>query len=335
MVDAWSGFEMGNLANTKRHFFPKRTNEGCMKFCRSVLLLAVCISTAAVLHSQDLTGSTIQLSSQVRLSNPALNSTPIQLSELSFRDDPGMVAAAPAPPVSTSSGSFFSGVNPQAGEEAWRPLTGQERLILFWSDTYASPGAFVALSISAMKEQMTGTPAKWDADGNGYTRRFASGYGQLAARTVVHEGLAGLTGLDPRYIPCHCEGTIKRTTHALKMTFITYSRSGRVTLDVPQIAGAYGSGMVSTYWYPHALYNPLVQGVQFGHVEMGEVFVGNFMQEFGPDIKRALHLHAIASRASADLDDSPHSVTRSVPPAPKAAPNPGADQASLKRNPIS
>ncbi len=144
-------------------------------------------------------------------------------------------------------------------------------------------------------DQIRHTPAKWDRDGSGYTRRFASEYGQLAARNVIHEGLAGLTGLDPRYTACRCNGTLRRSAHALKMTFTTYRQDGRLTLDVPQIAGAYGSGMVSTYWYPHRHYNPLVQGVQFGHEQMGEIMVGNLVKEFAPDLQRALHLHSIAA----------------------------------------
>ena len=62
--------------------------------------------------------------------------------------------------------------------------------------------------------------------------------------------------------------------------------------------------MISTYWYPHRLYSPLVQGLQFGHEQMGEVLIGNLIQEFGPDIKRSLHLHSLStltrSRASDD-----------------------------------
>jgi hypothetical protein len=105
-----------------------------------------------------------------------------------------------------------------------------------------------------------------------------------------------MTGLDPRYTACRCEGKLRRSTHALKMTFTTYRQDGRLTLDVPQIAGAYGSGMISTYWYPHNQYNPLVQGVQFGHEQMGEILVGNLVREFGPDLKRALHLHSLTAR---------------------------------------
>ncbi len=182
-------------------------------------------------------------------------------------------------------------------------LTRQDRLTLFWNDTYASPGAFAGLSAGALVDQVRHTPAKWDQDGSGYTRRFASEYGQLATRNVIHEGLAAVTGLDPRYPVCKCEGTLHRGAHALKMSFTTYRQDGRLTLDMPQIAGAYGSGIVSTYWYPHRQYSPLVQGVQFGHEQMGEVVIGNMVQEFGPSIKRALHVHAWTARSHSSPSD--------------------------------
>jgi hypothetical protein len=38
---------------------------------------------------------------------------------------------------------------------------------------------------------------------------------------------------------------------------------------------------------------------------MGEVFVGNLFQEFGPNIKQALHLHALSNlgKSRPDNDD--------------------------------
>jgi hypothetical protein len=186
-----------------------------------------------------------------------------------------------------------------------RILTAQDRWILFWNDTYASPGAFAGLSAGALVDQLQHTPTKWDGDGSSYTRRFASEYGQLAARNVIHEGLAGIAGLDPRYSACRCKGVAQRSTHALQMSFITYRQDGRPTLDVPQIAGAYGSGMISTYWYPHQQYRPLAQGVRFGHEQMGEIMVSHLVKEFSPDLKRALHLHALtAHRLARPSDDN-------------------------------
>jgi hypothetical protein len=187
--------------------------------------------------------------------------------------------------------------------EAPRPLTRMDRLTLFLNDTYASPGAYAGLGAGALIDQVRHVPAKWDADGSAYTRRFASEYGQLAVRNSIHDGMAAITGLDPRYAACQCSGVWHRSGHALEMTFVNRRQDGRLVLDMPQVAGAYGSGMVSTYWYPHHQYTPLVQGVQFGHEQMGEIFINNLVQEFGSDLKRSLHLNALVALSHPRPDD--------------------------------
>lgn len=264
-----------------------------MRLGRSFLALALCMSSAAAALGQSEPGNGVLLASVSATSTSSLIPAP-------QGTNPEGAALPDSPSVEGSSSTTVS-AQPPAVEQirgaAWKPLTGQQRLILFWNDTYNSPGAFLALSASALSDQITDTPAAWSRAGNGYTRRFASGYGQLAARNIIHEGLAGITGQDPRYLPCYCKGTLKRTGHALRMTVTTYNRNGHTTLDVPKIAGAYGSGMISTYWYPHRTYSPTVQGIQFGHEEMGEVFIGNLVDEFSPDWRRALHLGS-GSRAS-------------------------------------
>lgn len=261
-----------------------------MRICQGVLGFALGMSMGSVLGAQTLPAGTVLVASETMPGNglpfPALASGMESLS----------LAPAPSESIPSAPGYASSSTGDKTSPTL-QPLTRKDRFTLFWNTTYASPGAFLALSAGAMVDEVRHTPAKWDVDGSGYTRRFASAYGQLAARNIIHEGLAGVTGLDPRYTPCKCTGALKRSGHALKMTFTTYRQDGRLTLDVPQIAGAYGSGMVSTYWYPHSLYNPLVQGVQFGHEQMGEILVGNLVEEFGPDMKRALHLHSISARS--------------------------------------
>jgi hypothetical protein len=263
-----------------------------MKFCRAALLLTLGMIGNGTLEAQMLP-----------VSDLVPDSTTLVAS--------GVMPSGLFPDLSSASSLPGLGVHPEIAQavpkppETPKPLTPRDRLTLFFNDTYASPGAFVGLSAGALIDQIRREPAKWDGDGSSYTRRFASEYGQLAARNVIHEGLAGVTGLDPRYRVCTCEGVLHRSAHALEMTFTTYRKDGRLTLDMPQIAGAYGSGMISTYWYPHHLYSPLVQGVQFGHEQMGEVFVGNLIQEFGPSLHHGLHLHALSSltRRLPDDDD--------------------------------
>jgi hypothetical protein len=257
--------------------------EGMMKFCHVVLVMSLGMTADLVVGAQTPSAGPVLVASEAMPEGmlPDLLAGSGHDSLLQgLAMTPEISQAIPKPP------------------EAPVPvhkLTKMDRLTLFWNDTYASPGAFVGLSAGAFVDQVRHTPAKWDGDGSSYTRRFASEYGQLAARNVIHEGLAGIAGLDPRYSICNCDGKLHRGAHALKMTFTTYRQDGRLVLDMPQIAGAYGSGIVSTYWYPHHLYSPLVQGVQFGHEQMGEVLVGNLIQEFGPDIKRSLHLHSLST----------------------------------------
>jgi hypothetical protein len=262
-----------------------------MKLRRGFLpLLLLCFATGKTMRGQAMPANPVLVASK-----PLSNDLALVRTAENWGSEAAVLPEAPASSLSQSPASTQA-----QGAAAWQPLTTEQRFSIFWDDTYNSPGAFVALSVGAMFSQMTGTPGAW-SDGNGYTRRFASGYGQLAIRNVVHEGLDGVTGLDPRYTPCNCKGAFKRSTHALKMSVTTYTRDGRMTLDAPQIAGAYGSGMISTYWYPHSHYSPLVQGVQFGHEEMAEVVIGNLFQEFGRDMKRALHLGSSSTGSSSEV----------------------------------
>ena len=199
-----------------------------------------------------------------------------------------------------------SRTNPKRARSAARALSAADRQRS--AEPLLERHLRVSWSLCRALRRRTGGPGQTYAsqvgeDGSGYTRRFASEYGQLATRNVIHDGLAGLTGLDPRYSPCRCNGRLRRSAHALKMSFTTYRQDGRLTLDVPQIAGAYGSGMISTYWYPHSLYTPLGEGIMFGHEQMGEIMVGNLVREFAPDLRRGLHLHSFAALIRAHPSD--------------------------------
>lgn len=262
---------------------------GFMKFCQVALILTLGVTAETALNAQALLAGN-SLAGTVMVANDVMPEGVLFPDVLAGASHDSLVEGLGIIPEISQSMP-----QPAAPAEPTRRLTRTDRWNLFLNDTYASPGAYAGLFAGAAVDQILHSPAKWDQDGNGYTRRFSSEYGQLAARNVIHDGLAGVTGLDPRYAPCHCGGLMHRSAHALEMTFTTYRQDGRVVLNMPQIAGAYGSGMISTYWYPHRQFSPLVQGVQFGHEQMGEVFVGNLVQEFGPGLKRSLHVHALAS----------------------------------------
>jgi hypothetical protein len=253
------------------------------------LLLMLSLSAGIPLHAADSVTITVAHSAPIMVASDAVPGHLL----------PGMLAGS----VSSKLTPAMEQALPEPVEAPVpHPLTGKDRLTLFLNDTYASPGAYAGLGAGAMIDQIRHTPAKWDQDGSAYTRRFASEYGQLALRNSIHDSLAGVTGLDPRYPVCNCAGLWHRSGHALQMTFVTH-RQDRLVFDMPQVAGAYGSGMLSTYWYPHHQFSPLVQGVQFGHEQMGEVLINNLVKEFGPDLKRSLHIHALASLSHPRPDD--------------------------------
>jgi hypothetical protein len=69
------------------------------------------------------------------------------------------------------------------------------------------------------------------------------------------------------------------------MTLLTRDNRGRLTIDAAQIAGAYGSGMVSTFWYP-SRYSPTAQGLRMGNLNLAVVAGVNILREFSPELKR-------------------------------------------------
>jgi hypothetical protein len=82
----------------------------------------------------------------------------------------------------------------------------------------------------------------------GFVRRACSNYGGNPIENTVHESLAGVAGIDPRYLACGSWGIFYRSGHALKMIFLPSTRGGRETLDVPQLAGVCGSSMIESTW---------------------------------------------------------------------------------------
>jgi hypothetical protein len=172
----------------------------------------------------------------------------------------------------------------------YQPLDGHERWQRWVSEDGRSPAIHVESLASAAYLQSIPDPSAWGRSPGGFVRRLGSSYGSNLIQNTVHESLAGALGTDPRYYACACSGFFHRSGHALKMTFLTYDRSGRQVLDIPQIAGAYGSSMIEAMWWPHH-YTALVQGVQTGHIEVGFIGAEHLAQEFAPEFKRLFHLH--------------------------------------------
>jgi hypothetical protein len=170
----------------------------------------------------------------------------------------------------------------------YKPLAGRERWQRWWSEDGGSASIHVQSFASAAYLQAVGDPSAWDRTAGGFIRRVGSSYGGNLIQNTVHEGLAAAEQTDPRYFPCDCKGFFHRSSHALKMTFLTYTNKGHETLDLPQITGIYAGSMIEATWWPHH-YTALAQGVQTGHIQVGLTGAIHLAQEFSPEFKRLLH----------------------------------------------
>lgn len=95
-------------------------------------------------------------------------------------------------------------------------------------------------------------------------------------------------GLEPRYQHCGCAGFLRRSAHAIKWSFITYNNEGKLRWNVPALAAAYGSGMLSMTWYPDR-FHPLTDGFRVGNQQAGFAVGVNIVKEFSPELKRLVH----------------------------------------------
>ena len=176
-------------------------------------------------------------------------------------------------------------ITPAPDDPGYVALTGRQRSDLFFKEYLGSPFTYIAAAGAASGGQIGDTPKEWGRTWEGYGKRVGTTFAMFTIDTGVHQAGDAAFGLDPRYFSCRCHGTLRRTWNAVEMTFLAYDSHGHKRFDFPQLAGAYGSAMIVTTWYPPH-YSPLVQGVQMGHQQIGLAVGVNVIREFSPELKR-------------------------------------------------
>jgi hypothetical protein len=188
-----------------------------------------------------------------------------------------------------------------------QPLTGKERWKRFWNETFLPPWPYVVSLGAGLAYQALDYPKEWGGGFKGFGRRSGSQFGILAIQNIIHDGGEAALRYEPRYFPCRCTGLWRRTGHAVEMSFLTYDENGRKRLDLPQLAGAYGSGALSALWYPKR-YTVLVQGIQTGHLQFGLVMGTNLFEEFHPEFQRTWPFRKFLDRSSGKPPERPKTV---------------------------
>lgn len=146
------------------------------------------------------------------------------------------------------------------------------------------PWALVGDAAYAGILQAAAAPTEWGGGAQGYGKRF----GSMVAWSGIHSALAfGLDATlhqDPRYFRSTSTGFWRRAGHAVRGTILTRTDSGGETFSTWRFGSAYGSAVLSNFWYPARLNTARLGFIQ-GSVTLGFDLAGNLGAEFWPDIK--------------------------------------------------
>lgn len=114
---------------------------------------------------------------------------------------------------------------------------------------YPITGAAVAAGI----DQFGNAPPEWNQGLKGYSRRFGSDFGIVAAGTTARYALAEALKEDTLYYHCDCTGAFPRVRHALLSTLIARRGSdGHRVFSFPLLVAPYAGTMTAVYgWYPN------------------------------------------------------------------------------------
>ncbi len=135
-------------------------------------------------------------------------------------------------------------------DEAYIPMTGEERARFLLRRVVLSPGAPARAVFLAALDQRANDPAAWGQGFDAYSRRFANRWARTAVRNTIESGAAAALGYDQRYIQCKCDGGMRRFGHAMAMHFVTYNRNGHWVPNIPRVGSAIGAEYIGLSWLP-------------------------------------------------------------------------------------
>ena len=201
----------------------------------------------------------------------------------------GQTASAgdPAQPARDEPSGFS--VNPVTGLVSasaanYQPLTGIQRVKLYFKQNFWSVGAYFGPFASALVlDQTTGSPAQWGGGFSGYGKRVASRLATGIVQGTVQAPVAALLHEDVRYIISKEHGLKRRAWHAVVYSFVTYNNHGQPTANIANLSSYYAASAVSATWLP-GYYNVGRYALIDGSESVGLSIPVNLLQEFWPEI---------------------------------------------------
>lgn len=166
------------------------------------------------------------------------------------------------------------------------PMSAEEKWKYYLKSTYGPKSIAYSLFGAGIKQAQDSVP-EWGQGMEGYSKRFASGFGQKAIKRSVQHGLGGLLGEAPRYFASLDSGIWPRTLHAAKEILVTHKDSGGTRIAYTRFVGTFTGVYVSRQWRPE---NDQTVGQYFSATgtSLGIDAAKNVFKEFWPDIKSRL-----------------------------------------------
>jgi len=164
-------------------------------------------------------------------------------------------------------------------------LTSSERVHDYLKDL-VSPVGFLGAAAGAGIGQWRNSPSEWKQGGEGYGKRFASGYAQHVAGSTILFGASALFREDNRFVRSEPgAGFGSRIGNALGNTFLSrqVDSNGQThrRLSISRVIAFVGAAYLSRTWQPQSTSGPGSAGISIG-ASVGASIGLNVAREFLP-----------------------------------------------------
>lgn len=123
------------------------------------------------------------------------------------------------------------------------------------------------------------SPEEWGGQWEGFGRRVASNFGRNVIRQTTTFGLDSAMNLDSHFYRSKNRSIKARIYNAVISPVTARKPSGKRTIGIPRIAGAYGSSIIAyEAWYPSRY--DYKDGLKSGTISLGFNAAFNLFREF-------------------------------------------------------
>lgn len=167
-----------------------------------------------------------------------------------------------------------------AGTVSAPPLTTAQKFQVRVKEQFAIRGV-IGNAIGSAFSQWTDTPGSWGDGGEGYAKRFASGFTQTLTRQTTAFLIDEVTHADPRYFPSTESGFKARALNVVKQIYLAKRDDGSSGFAYGKVISAFVAGQVTNAWEPPSN-NGVGSGIQRALITLGVDGAENLAQEIFP-----------------------------------------------------